>query len=122
MLPWLDCTSVTIPGTALAMFFCKDSAICCNCCFCSASVFHLSIRSLPIFTLVELVTCCISCRMALRLVAAGAVCCGCGADCIRCAGEDCVCACAAAPYPANNKRAVTANAVFMVKHSCTHLR
>src|SRR5580765_4430467 len=117
MLPWLDCTSVTIPGTALAMFFCKDSAICCNCCFCSTSVFHLSIRSLPMFTLVELVACCTCDRMALRSLAGGAVCCcGCDAGCIRWAGE--ACACAAVLYPTTIKRAVTAaNAVFMGEHS-----
>src|SRR5215469_8422222 len=93
---------------ALAMFFCNESAICCNCCFCPESVFHFSILSLPILTLAELVACWICSTIAFRsepCEAAGL-------------GEGCVCGCAIAPYPAQNrKRMIAANAVFMGEHT-----
>ena len=77
--PLLPLTSLTSPGMALAMFFCNESAICCNCCFCPESVFHFSILSLPMFTLAELVACCTCNIIAFRSGACGGAClCGFG--------------------------------------------
>src|SRR5207302_7542973 len=105
-------SSLTRPGTALAMFFCNVSATCCICCFCWESVFHFSIRSFPRLALAELVAFWTCRRMVFRSV--------CGVSCVCWGMGAC---CPAAPNPRQKIRTkITVLADFMGEHSCKYLR
>src|SRR5579864_1949064 len=108
--PRLVWTSLISPGTALAMFFCNESATCCICCFCWESVFHFSIRNFPKLTLAELVAFWTCRRIVFRS--------GCDASCI-CWGTGACCAIASKPTHKIRTK-ITALAVFMGENSCQY--